>query len=238
MPPSSGERQYGGRVSASYPPGAPLRTGPSPRRGRVSPRVALRACLVALALTLLVVVATACGNAELPAAPPVATPPPTTTTAAPAPTTTAPPTTTTTAPDTGSTTASPIPSTGGSAERPGGTTTAPRAGGGGPADGRGNGGGTGGHGTPIWPATDASSARTLQKQVDGGREPWLLDPTEVATSYSGVVLNYRDPAVFPIRPGVVDVQDGASRAKATITLAQTVRQGDGGIWLVTEVRRR
>ncbi|RZT85079.1 hypothetical protein EV383_1943 [Pseudonocardia sediminis] len=202
--------------------------------------MALRACLVALALVLLVAALSACGNAELPAAPAVATPPPTTTTS-PAPTTTAPPTTTA-APTTEPTTDSATPTTEGRAAGPRATTPAPRAGGdgGGTGNGGGTGGGgtTGGRGTPIWPATDAASARTLQKQVDGGRDPWLLDPAEVATSYSGVALKYRDPSIFTIRPGVVDVQDGATRAKATITLAQTVRQGDGGIWLVTGARRR
>lgn len=239
--------QYGDPVTASHLPGGTLRTGSAPRRARVSPRSALRACLVVLALVLLVVVMTSCGNAELPPATPVATTPPPTTSASPAPATTAHPTTTN-APTTDPTTGSAVPSTEGDtpAPRSGAQAPAPRAGGGtgtGHAGGTGGGDGTGAgttgeHGTPIWPATDAGSATKLQQRVDAGGEPWLLDPTEVATSYAGVALKYRDPSVFPVRPGVVDVQDGATRGKATITLAQTVRQGDGGIWLVTQVRRR
>ncbi|MBW0105349.1 hypothetical protein [Pseudonocardia sp. KRD291] len=236
-------------MTASHLPGGSFRTGTAPRRARVSPRVALRACLVAVALALLVVVLAGCGNAELPRAAPVAPTPPPTTSATPAPTTTAPPTTTT-APTTEPTTGSATPSTEGRAPAPrtAAPGPAPRAGGGsGGSGGSGGGGGTGGsagggatgaRGTPIWPASDAGSAARLQKQVDGGGDPWLLDPTEVATSYSGVELKYRNPTIVPTRAGVVEVQDGATPRMATITLAQTVRQGDGGIWLVTGVRPR
>lgn len=212
------------------------------RWGRVSPRQALRAGLVALALVLLVVLVAGCGNAELPRSAPAGPTPPGT--SPPPPPATPAPTTVTTAPHTGHPTGAPPPPEGGHARGAGPDGTGSRGtgspGGGSPGGGPQARGGTGqgGSGTPIWPATDAASAARLQQQVDGGRQPWLLDPTEVATSYAGVALKYRDPSVFTIRPGVVDVQDGASPAKATLTLAQTVRRGDGGIWLVTNVRRR
>ncbi len=57
-------------------------------------------------------------------------------------------------------------------------------------------------------------------------------------SYAGAVLGYRNPGVFPTGVGRIDVQDGRSPAKATITLGQTVRRGDGGIWLVTGIQKR
>lgn len=200
----------------------------------MSPRVALRAVLVVAALVLLVVVVAGCGNAELPRAAPVAPAPPPTTSASPTPTTAAPPST---SPTTRPTTGSATPTTEGRAAGPPAATGSPgpRADGG---TGGGSGPGTAGRGTPIWPVRDAASARSLQEQVDGGRQPWLLDPMEVATSYSGVALNYRNPTLFTISPGVIDVQDGATRNQATVTLAQTVRKGDGGIWVVTDVRPR
>lgn len=222
--------------------GASTRHKTPHRWGRVSPRLALRTVLVLLALGLLVLVVTGCGNPELPAA--------ATATSTPQPSRPAPPTTTTAAPTTTSTpsstptTDSPAPTTGSDAApstgpTPGGGHPSTRSPGpGAPGAGPRAGAVTGGKGTPIWPATDAAQAATLQKKVDGGGEPWLLDPTEVATSYAGVALHYRNPSVFTLRPGVIDVQDGAGPGKATLTLAQTVRRGDGGIWLITEARRR
>lgn len=203
-------------VTASPPPRTPVRTG--------LPRVALRYCLVLTAgLILLLVLVAGCGATPLPPAAPSTIAP---TTAVPlpppSPTTTAPPTsstrTTVASPESGSRAnerpAPPAPD--GVAPRPGGT----------------------GSTTPIWPARDAASAARLQGDVDGGRQPWLLDPVEVAVSYAGSELGYRNPGVFPIAAGRVDVQDGRTPAKATITLAQTVRRGEGGIWLVTGVQRR
>jgi hypothetical protein len=170
-------------------------------------------------LVLLLVLVAGCGAAPLPPAAP-STIAPTTAVAPPAPATTAAPTTT------------PSPTAHGTTEKRAGEGTpvpkapqaAPRQVHGGPV--------------PIWPAADAASATRLQNEVDGGRQPWLLDPVEVAVSYAGAVLGYRNPGVFPLGPGKVDVQDGNSPAKATITLAQTARRGDGGIWLVTGVQRR
>lgn len=205
------------RVTAPPPSRTPARTVAQPDTARAALRYAL---VVIAGLVLLLVLVTGCGAAPLPPAAPSTIAP---TTPAPPP----PPPTTTAAP-TGSPDARTGQDEGGRAPaaapapRP---HAAPKQGGaGGPA--------------PIWPAANQASAVQLQNQVDGGRQPWLLDPTEVAVSYAGAVLGYRNPGVFPTGVGRIDVQDGRSPAKATITLGQTVRRGDGGIWLVTGIQKR
>lgn len=84
-----------------------------------------------------------------------------------------------------------------------------------------------------WPT--AAPAR-LQAGVDGGAQPWLLDPADLADSY--VAATYRwNAAVSTAKPGgtaastTVDVRntDGTRR---TLTVAQPGRKGQGGIWLV------
>ena len=224
-------------MSTSQLNGLTGKIGPRHRWGPVSPRILLRLLLLVLALVMLVVAVAACGNSELPAAAPtsapaVPAPPPSSSSGTPAPTT-APDTTApdTTAPESsgpqagsGSTSEGTPPRSGSSPTRAaphGESSTTP-----------------GKQVSTMWPAKDAAAARKLQQGVDSGREPWLLDPTEVAVSYAGVALNYRNPTVFTIGKGVIDVQDGKTSGKATLTLSQTVRRGDGGIWLVTGVRRR
>ncbi len=221
VPRSRRSRLYGDPVTAPPPPRAPTRTAPQPG---LLPRTALRYALVVTAgLILLLVLVAGCGAAPLPPAAP-STIAPTNLAPAPPPTTTTPPPTTSTTPEGGEGTSrraapptAPAPAPHAAAPRPAGGT---------------------GAATPIWPARDAASAASLQRDVDGGRQPWLLDPVEVAVSYAGSELGYGNPGVFPIAPGRVDLQDGRSAAKATVTLAQTVRRGDGGIWLVTGVQRR
>lgn len=36
----------------------------------------------------------------------------------------------------------------------------------------------------VWPVGDAGEARALQQSVDGGEEPWRLDPVETARQYA------------------------------------------------------
>ena len=217
------------------PPATRRRWPARVRLGAVRPRLVLRGVLVGGALLLLAVLLASCGNAELPAA--MRTPAPTTAPAAPPSPTTAP-----------STTDSPAPTTPSEQKSSGdsGSTSGEESGDpartGGPGDGR-----PGGNAAPapaaqparpIWPATDAASARNLQQQVDRGSDPWLLDPEEVAISFAGSELGYRKPKVVVLAPGRVDLQDGRSSAQALVTLQQTVRSGQGGIWLVTEVDQR
>lgn len=225
-------------------PPAARRHGPA-RLGSVRPRLLLRGLLVGGALLLLAVLLASCGNAALPAAPP--TPAPTTAPGTPQAPTTAP-----------SPAGSPEPtapsgqpgrdSAGGSGGGPdgrSGSTSGEEPGG--PARTGADDGRPGGNAAPApdaqparphWPATDAASAQDLQAQADGGGDPWLLDPEEVAISYAGSELGYRNPEVVVLAPGRVDLKDGRSPAQALVTLEQTVRSGPGGIWLVTDVDRR
>lgn len=212
-------------VTASPHPRTPARNAAQPDSARAALRYAL---VVTAGVVLLLVLVAGCGAAPLPPAAPSTiaptTPPP------PAPPTTTAPTTPPTGTADGTAEHRHDAGRGAGAPAPAPHAPAPHA-----APKQGSGAGTP---RPVWPAADAASARNLQNQVDGGRQPWLLDPTEVAVSYAGAVLGYRNPGVFPLEPGKVDVQDGRSPAKATITLGQTVRRGDGGIWLVTGVQRR
>jgi hypothetical protein len=73
--------------------------------------------------------------------------------------------------------------------------------------------------------------------VDGGTQPWLLDPSDIADSYVAATYGWTDAAAT-VTPGgtpartTVDVRnsDGTRR---TLTCAQPGRRGTGEIWLVT-----
>jgi hypothetical protein len=88
----------------------------------------------------------------------------------------------------------------------------------------------------IWPVTDAAAARQLQADVDGGSQPWLLDPQEVALSYTSAVYGWASPETTPAGAGTVQVQD-AQGGRATVHLVQPVRAGAGGIWVVRAAER-
>jgi hypothetical protein len=83
-----------------------------------------------------------------------------------------------------------------------------------------------------WPAADAAAVAELQRSVDGGSEPWLLDPAEVAVSYATAAHGWTG-AQAQARPGgsTVDVAEGGR--KLTLSLTQPGRTGAGGIWVVT-----
>ncbi|MCE3556011.1 hypothetical protein LWC33_31790 [Pseudonocardia sp. RS11V-5] len=92
-------------------------------------------------------------------------------------------------------------------------------------------------GTPLlWPVTDLPGAQNLQTQVDGGAQPWTLDPEEVAISYATTTYGWKDPDATTTAPGAVDVTDD-SGATAHITLVQPVRAGATGIWVVSAATR-
>lgn len=189
----------------------PLPSWYPPRRP--SRRIALRNCLLGVAaLVLLVILLAGCGEQDALTAAAPSTIAPTT------------PVTPTPAPPTGA--IGPTDPTTGTQATPGTPQPAPSAAGGARAP------------QPIWPVSDTASARRLQREVDGGRQPWLLDPVEVATSYAGPGLGYSDPRATARGPGVVEVRDTGSSRTATVSLAQTVLRGDGGIWLVTGVQHR
>jgi hypothetical protein len=88
----------------------------------------------------------------------------------------------------------------------------------------------------IWPVTEAAAAKQLQVDVDGGSQPWLLDPQEVALSYTSSVYGWTSPETTPGGAGTVQVQD-AQGGRATVHLVQPVRAGAGGIWVVRAAER-
>jgi hypothetical protein len=85
---------------------------------------------------------------------------------------------------------------------------------------------------------DLSSAQPFQRAVDGGDQPWRLDPLEVARA---------DTAAFGFGPNdpmdLIQEQRGAARVRAQhaetnyeIRLIQPARLGPSGIWIVTSVQ--
>jgi len=196
------------------------------RAGRLGPRVVLRGAFVGLAMLVLVVLLVGCGNAALPEAPPTSGPP---VSAPPStgPTTASPPPVPSGAPTPAGEPARPAPAPTGGADGTPGAPPPPQA----VPEPRAE------QDVPLWPAGDTATAQRMQQQADRGGDPWLLDPREVTISYVGAELGYRDPTLTELAPGVHDVTDGRSPARATVTLEQTVRGGPGGIWLVTAVTR-
>jgi hypothetical protein len=83
-----------------------------------------------------------------------------------------------------------------------------------------------------WPAADSTAAAELQRSVDAGSEPWLLDPAEVAVSYATAAYGWTGAEAQPRPDGhTVDVAEGGQ--KLTVSLTQPGRAGAGGIWVVT-----
>jgi hypothetical protein len=85
-----------------------------------------------------------------------------------------------------------------------------------------------------WPTADP---KRLQTAVDGGSQPWLLDPSDLADSYVSATYGWTAADATPRAGGtsartVVDVRN-ADGARRTLTVAQPGRKGQGGIWLVT-----
>jgi len=85
-----------------------------------------------------------------------------------------------------------------------------------------------------WPTADPAR---LQKGVDGGAQPWLLDPEDLAASYVSATYGWATADTTAAPGGTsaatkVEVRnsDGSRR---TLTCAQPGRKGSGGIWLVT-----
>lgn len=81
-----------------------------------------------------------------------------------------------------------------------------------------------------WPARSAAEAAGLQQAVDGGAQPWLLDPAELALSYATAAHGWT-AAGTTVEGETVQVTgpDGEAR---TLTVRQPVRTGPGGIWVV------
>lgn len=83
-----------------------------------------------------------------------------------------------------------------------------------------------------WPAATTAEAADLQSSVDGGSQPWLLDPVEVAIAYAAAARGWSDADAVPAPGGKsVEISDGEHRM--SVSLTQPARAGDGGIWVVT-----
>ena len=82
-----------------------------------------------------------------------------------------------------------------------------------------------------WPARSDAEAAGLQEAADGGAQPWLLDPAEVARSYAAAALGWTD-ATATASDGSVEVT-GPGGARHVLTVEQPGRTGAGGIWVVT-----
>jgi hypothetical protein len=85
----------------------------------------------------------------------------------------------------------------------------------------------------LWPARTLEQARMLQDGADAGHQPWLLSPELVSTSYATAEYGISDPVARKVGPAAYDVGARNSEWVATLHLAQPIRQGAGGVWVIT-----
>jgi hypothetical protein len=91
-------------------------------------------------------------------------------------------------------------------------------------------------GTPLlWPVSTLEQAQTLQTEVDGGAQPWTLEPEEVAINYATATWGWTNPEPTTGTPGAVTLSD--PQGTAALTLVQPVRAGTTGIWVVSAASR-
>jgi hypothetical protein len=86
-----------------------------------------------------------------------------------------------------------------------------------------------------WPVRTLRQARALQARVDAGHQPWMLSPEQVTLAFARAELHFPDPVTRRIAPATYDVGPRNSEWAATLHLAQPVRRGAGGIWVVTRI---
>jgi len=84
--------------------------------------------------------------------------------------------------------------------------------------------------TLPWPAASAAQVASLQTAVDGGAQPWLLDPTQVALAYAAA-RGWPDPAAVDTTAAGVTIR--STTGTHALTLAQPGKTGTAGIWVVT-----
>jgi hypothetical protein len=87
----------------------------------------------------------------------------------------------------------------------------------------------------LWPVTTLQQAREIQDGADAGHQPWLLSPERVAVSYAASELGLYQPVARRVGPSTYQVGATGSEWAATLRLAQPVRQGPGGVWVVTRI---
>jgi hypothetical protein len=85
----------------------------------------------------------------------------------------------------------------------------------------------------LWPVRTLAQARTLQDGADAGHQAWLLSPELVSISYAATELDLFEPVAHQVGPAAYKVGPRNSEWVATLYLTQPVRQGAGGIWVIT-----
>jgi hypothetical protein len=85
----------------------------------------------------------------------------------------------------------------------------------------------------LWPVRTPEQARELQDRADAGHQPWLLSPELVSTSYAASELGLYQPVARRVGPNAYEVGATGSEWATKLYLAQPVRQGAGGIWVIT-----
>lgn len=85
----------------------------------------------------------------------------------------------------------------------------------------------------LWPVRTLEQARMLQDGADAGHQPWLLSPELVATSYGAAELDLYQPVARRVGPNAYEVGATGSEWVAKLYLAQPVRRGAGGVWVIT-----
>jgi hypothetical protein len=81
-----------------------------------------------------------------------------------------------------------------------------------------------------WPTGQAAE---LQRSVDGGAQPWLLDPAEVALAYAAAAHAWDSAQAVTAAGGSTVDLTGPDGTRRTLTLAQPATAGPAGIWVVT-----
>ena len=76
----------------------------------------------------------------------------------------------------------------------------------------------------------------MQAGVDAGRQPWLLDPAEVALSFAAGELDWAGAEAYPRGDGRTVEVRGPGGAEVVLTVEQPGRTGERGIWVVTAAR--
>jgi len=90
--------------------------------------------------------------------------------------------------------------------------------------------------TGLWPVKDLAAATRLQRDVDSGRQPWLLEPESVAAAYASSQLDMKASVLVQAYGGTVVLREPSTGRVVTITEVQPVKKGPGGIWVVTASR--
>ena len=85
----------------------------------------------------------------------------------------------------------------------------------------------------LWPVRTLTQARAIQERADAGHQPWLLSPELVVTSFAAAQYGLVDPVARQVGPAAYEVGARGSEWVATVHLAQPVRRGAGGVWVVT-----